>query len=426
MLNYKKIFPYLIGLSLLCFSDAIGQVAKSPFSFVGIGEYYGNALAHSQGMAGVGISNPQYFYLNNQNPALLIFNRATVFEAGLIGERRTVKGIGNSETSINGNLNYLMMGFPVKYNKWSTSIGLAPYSSVNYRHNYTEDIEGTAGKVNATETGTGGINQLSWSNGVALHKNFSVGLKASYLFGSIINESSNALSQTSQPILYIPTIYERTYVKDFDFTFGLSYHKDSVFNKNYNLNIGLVYALKAKLNTRYTQILERRDLSGNPVDSTTLVDNVSGAITLPQSLSGGISFGKGTKWMTGVDYTFLDYSQFRDFNGFSQGAITGWKLAWGTEFTPDPSALGSYLKRMTYRTGVSYDKYPYLINGMPVKDFGINFGFSMPVSRFSSLDFAIKVGKRGNLNDNTIEENYFKLYFGVTFNDQWFIRRRFD
>ena len=80
---------------------------------------------------------------------------------------------------------------------------------------------------------------------------------------------------------------------------------------------------------------------------------------------------------------------------------------------------------MTYRTGISYDKYPYLINGMPVKDFGINFGFTMPVNR-SSLDFALKVGKRGNLQDNTIEENYFKIYFGVTFNDQWFIRRRFD
>jgi hypothetical protein len=46
---------------------------------------------------------------------------------------------------------------------------------------------------------------------------------------------------------------------------------------------------------------------------------------------------------------------------------------------------------------------------VPLKDFGINFGFSMPVSRVSSLDFAFKVGKRGNVKDNTIEENYFKF-----------------
>jgi len=101
-------------------------------------------------------------------------------------------------------------------------------------------------------------------------------------------------------------------------------------------------------------------------------------------------------------------------------------LVLGTEFIFDVVVLGSYLKRIIYRTGVSYDKYSYLINGVFLKDFGINFGFSMPVSRVSSIDFAFKVGKRGNVKDNTIEENYFKLYFGATFNDQWFVRRRFD
>lgn len=426
MLNYKKIFPYLFGLSLLCFSDALSQVAKSPFSYVGIGEYYGNALAHNQGMAGIGVSNPQYYYLNNMNPALLVFNRATVFEAGIIGERRTVKGEGSSETNGNGNLNYLMMGFPIINNRWSSSIGLAPYSAVNYRLNYLDDIEGSTNTVNVTEIGSGGINQLFWSNGVSLHRTLSLGVKATYLFSSINYEYSNTLTQSPQPIVYFPTVYERTHVKDFNFSFGISYHKDSVFRKNYNFNIGLVYDFKSELNTGYTVRVERRDLSGNPVDSTTLINNEPGTLTLPQAFSGGISFGKGVKWTTGIDYTFLDYSQFRDTKGLKQDATPGWRLAWGTEFTPDPSALGSYLKRITYRTGVSYDKFPYLINGMPVKDIGINFGFSLPVTGFSSLDFAFKVGKRGNLEENTIEENYFKIYFGVTFNDKWFIRRRFD
>jgi hypothetical protein len=36
------------------------------------------------------------------------------------------------------------------------------------------------------------------------------------------------------------------------------------------------------------------------------------------------------------------------------------------------------------------------------------------------------LGRRGDLQLNKIEENYVKLYFGVTFNDQWFIKRRFD
>jgi len=61
-----------------------------------------------------------------------------------------------------------------------------------------------------------------------------------------------------------------------------------------------------------------------------------------------------------------------------------------------------------------------------LKDFGINFGLSLPVARYSSLDLGVKLGKRGDINTNTVVENYFKIYFGVTFNDQWFIKRKFD
>jgi hypothetical protein len=427
MLNFKKVSLAIFGF-ISAITVAWGQAASSPFSYLGIGETYGNALTHNQGMAGVGVSNPQYYFLNNQNPALLVFNRFTVFEAGFIGERRTVKGNGITETNGNGNLNYLATAFPVKYGKWSTSIGLMPYSSVNYKLDYVDSIEGsTTNTVNVEETGEGGINQFFWSNGVVLNKDFSIGLKASYLFGSIIRQYSNALTTSNQPTPYYPTIYVRNYVKDLNFTAGVSFHKDSLGGKkNYKINIGAVYDFKADLNTEYYARIERQSSSGL-VDSTTVVNSIKGNITVPSSFSVGVSVAKGDFWVIGADVTYLDYRNFKDFSGETQPwGAEGLRLSLGTEFTPDPTALGGYLKRLTYRTGVSYDKYPYLINGSMVKDFGINFGLSLPVSRISSLDLAVKVGKRGNLQDNTIEEDYFKIYFGMTFNDQWFIKRRFD
>ena len=75
--------------------------------------------------------------------------------------------------------------------------------------------------------------------------------------------------------------------------------------------------------------------------------------------------------------------------------------------------------------GLSLEKYPFLANNKEVKDFGINFGLSLPAGR-SSLDFAFKVGKRGNRSENILEENYYKVYFGITFNDQWFIKRKWN
>ena len=428
MLKIKRFSLLVFVFSVVSVSVAFSQAAKSPFTYLGIGEYYGNALAHNHGMAGVGISNPQYFYLNNQNPALLVFNRFSVFEAGYIGEQRTVQGAGQKESNSNGNLNYLITAFPAKLGRWTTSIGLMPYSAVNYQLNYVDQVEGSTSTVNVLEKGSGGINQFFWSNGVVLSKYLSVGVKASYLFSSIVNEYTNTLNGSSQPIPYFITVQERNYVKDFNFTTGISFHKDSLFNKdNYKINVGIVYDFQSKIRSEYSSYIERLNQSGARIDSTLLNDNIPGGLVLPAAIAGGLSIGKGDMWTIGADYTYLDYRSFKDFKGRSASYGTnGWKLAVGAEITPDPTALGSYLKRMTYRTGVNYDKYPYLINGKPVYDFGINFGFSMPVSRISSLDVALKVGKRGNLEENTIEENYFKIYFGVTFNDQWFIRRRFD
>ena len=97
----------------------------------------------------------------------------------------------------------------------------------------------------------------------------------------------------------------------------------------------------------------------------------------------------------------------------------------GGEITPDLYATENYFKRLTYRAGVSVEENPFLANGNPVRDLGINFGFSLPAGR-SSIDLAFKYGKRGNVSENLLEEDYFKVYFGITFNDQWFIKRKFD
>lgn len=427
MLHKKRFFFTLLAAFTLALSS-FGQVSKSPFSLYGIGDLYGTGLAQNQGMGGLGISNPSSWYINNQNPALLVFNYVTSVQAGLILENRTVSDGVNSVKNANGNLNYLTMAFPVKPGKWTTSIGLMPYSSVNYKLSSLQPVNGSSSStVLSQETGSGGINQFYWSNGVRLHKNISVGAKASYLFSSIITEDINELNQTdNRPVIFYPSIYERNYVRDFAFSGGFSYHKDSLFKKNYRLNVGVVYDVQSTLSTKNTVRIERRSITGVIVDSTTTINNVPSTIVLPQSYGAGISFGRVNHWVAGADVTFLDYNQFRGFNGNIPPTTMGMRSAIGFEVTPDPSSIGNYLKRMTYRTGVSYDRYPYLVNGKEVKDFGINFGVSLPVGRLSTIDLSLKVGKRGHLSENRIDENYFKLYFGMTFNDQWFIKRKFD
>jgi hypothetical protein len=186
-----------------------------------------------------------------------------------------------------------------------------------------------------------------------------------------------------------------------------------------------VYDFQANINTDYLAVLERYDLS-NTVISTDTLSMTNVTTRIPSVLSVGMSFGRGTQWVFGVDARMTNYNKFI-FPEIQQTPTTkGWKVAAGFELTPNPNSLSSYLKIVTYRTGVSLEQLPYTINGNSIRDFGTNFGLSLPVARGCSVDLSGRWGTRGNIDTNTIEEKYFKIYFGVTFNDRWFIKRRFD
>lgn len=422
--THKYVFFFLC---LFLAFEASGQAARSPYTSFGIGEPYGNALINQQGMAGVGVSQPQFWFINNQNPALLVYNSIyTVFQAGIITERRNINGDTLSETSQGGNMNYLVTAFPIKPSRWTTSVGLMPYTSVNYRLQYNDDVIGSEDQVQVIEEGSGGLTQLYWSNGVRLTKELAVGLKASYIFSSIVNTYKNQLINATQPVNYIAAVEEKAYVRDFAFGTGISFSKDSLFSRQrYRLSIGAVYNFATELDARKTDRLYRTNTIGDTTDVSVLPSSTSGSFSVPSSFTVGASLSRGSRWSIGSEFSYQDWSAFRNVNGRNDGMQESWRVAIGGEITPDQFAAENYFKRLTYRAGLSMEQNPFLANGLPVRDLGINFGFSLPAGR-SSLDLAFKYGKRGNKSENILEEDYFKIYFGITFNDQWFIKRKFD
>lgn len=407
--------------------EVSGQAARTPYSSFGIGEPYGNVLVNHQGMAGVGVSQPQFLYINNQNPALLVYNSIyTGFQAGIIMERRNISGDTLSETTQGGNMNYLVTAFPVKPSKWTTSVGLMPYSSVNYNLQYTDGITGSSERVRVNEEGSGGLTQLYWSNGVRITKEIAVGVKAAYIFSSIVNSSANQLINSNEPVNYITSIEEKAYVRDFAFGTGLSFSKDSLFSGGrYRLSFGAVYNLATDLDATKNDKIYRTTGRGDSLDITVL-NKSNGSFSIPASFTVGLSLSRGFNWNIGTEFSYQDWSVFKNVNGENQGLGESWRAALGGEVIPDQFATENYLKRMTYRAGVSMEQYPFLANGNTVKDIGINFGLSLPAGRFNSVDLAFKYGRRGDKAENLLEEDYFKIYFGITFNDQWFIKRKFN
>jgi hypothetical protein len=72
----------------------------------------------------------------------------------------------------------------MKVNKWTSSLGLMPYTDVNFSFQYPDYVKDPSGAVVDTlttqESGSGGLTQVYWSNGVRLTKDIAVGLKAAY------------------------------------------------------------------------------------------------------------------------------------------------------------------------------------------------------------------------------------------------------
>jgi len=411
---------FLVFVVVLASAKVWGQAAQSPFTTYGIGEPYGNALIHNQGMGGVGVSQPQYWFLNNQNPALLVYNGLTVFEAGVVVESRKIQGDTLNEKSRAGNMNYLATAFPIKRNRWTTSIGLMPFTNVDFAFQSTTILnDGLNTEFYEREEGTGGLTQLYWSNGVRLTPDICVGAKVAYLFGAVENVYSGQLDGSA----FISSVLEKTTAKDFNVSLGVSYSKDSLWSKDYRLSIGAVYTPKSNMDSKRSDQFYTITSAGDTIKSRVL-NNVRGQILIPGSLTFGVSLSKGQNWSVSTEYFYQDWSDFTSVNPDDEGLGKSWRAGLGGEFTPDPFS-DKYLKRVTYRAGLSVDQYPFEAYNNSVKDYGASVGLSLPAGR-SSLNFALKMGKRGDKNKNYIEENYFKIYFGITFNDQWFIKRKFD
>src|SRR5690606_13711586 len=352
-------FLLLTAIASLWAGRAVGQAAQSPFSTFGIGEKYGTSLIHNQGMGGVGIGTPQVWFINNQNPALLVYNALTTFEAGIVYESSNISSESADEKTSGGNMNYLLTSFPIKPGRWTTAVGLMPLTTVNYTLEYDDAITGSESTAHVTENGSGGLTQVYWSNGVRLTRNLSVGLTAAYVFSSILDEYSNYVNESLGPQFKVK-ISERTYVRDFMFQAGVAYRMDSLFNDDYHFSVGAVYGLGSQLNATFSRTFARTSALDQIVDSLTL-ESRRGNLKLPTSMGFGVSFGEGLRWLVGADFTYEDWSEFRSLRPEDQeGLDVSWRASLGGEITPDPYAVDSFLKRMTYRMGLHYEKSPFL------------------------------------------------------------------
>ncbi|MDE5787506.1 MAG: outer membrane protein transport protein, partial [Bacteroidaceae bacterium] len=161
------------------------------------------------------------------------------------------------------------------------------------------------------------------------------------------------------------------------------------------------------------------------------------AFDLPLSVSAGATWQFRERLSIGADYTLQRWQgcrvpvlgedqtniviatdQYRDMH----------RVALGAEYTHDPNGL-KYTDHIRYRLGGSYST-PYVkvnnLNGPT--ELRLTAGVAVPVkaSARSLINVSVEWLKRTPSASYQIKENYFLVHLGVTFNEAWFMKRKFQ
>ncbi|WP_420320456.1 hypothetical protein [Flagellimonas sp.] len=397
----------------------------SPYSYFGIGDLRNSGSVENQMMGGISMYGDS-IHLNLTNPAAYSKLKLTVYTGGISRTEFRLKDFTEKQNASVTNLDYLAIGFPIAKNA-GLGFGLMPFSSVGYDlRNETTNGDGQT-VINAF-SGEGGLNRAFVSFGFEPIKNLSLGATVNFNFGKLDYERLQSVEGVQ-----LGTLDDReSRINGYDFNYALNY--TPTIKDKYTLYMSAMVNTQINLISKNSARLGSFSLvGGNEVEVVDVNLDASNLrnteLKIPTKTTVGLGFGENKKWFLGGEYSFQKFSEFKnDFLGLTNvnynDAST---MAFGGYYIPDYRSLSGYFKRITYRAGVRYDQSGLQVNGKEINDFGITFGFGLPLSNnFSNVNVGFELGRRGTTDANLIEESYFKINIGLSLNDRWFIKRKIN
>lgn len=397
----------------------------SPYSYFGIGDLRNNGTVDNQMMGGVSMYADS-IHINLSNPAAYSKLKLTAYTAGLSHTEYRLKDWSEQQNISVTNLDYLAIGFPLAKNM-GMGFGLMPLSSVGYSlRNETQTTDGA--EVTNVFTGDGGLNRIYASVGMQILKDLSIGVTASYNFGTLEYRRIQSVEDVQ-----FGTLDDReSRINGYDFKYALNYNP--TIKDKYTLYTSVLVNTQGNLVSKNTAKLGSFslvtgdeievidvDLDANKLRNTEL--------KIPTRTTVGLGFGENKKWFMGGEYSFQQFSDFENtFLGLENVTYNDASTyAFGGYFVPDYRSLTSYFKRITYRAGLRYDVTGLQVNNKEINNFGITFGFGLPLGNsFSNLNLGFELGRRGTTDAALIEESYFKVNVGLSLNDRWFVKRKIN
>ena len=412
-----KRFIVIVAL-LSAFAAEAQENVSSPYSYYGIGLTNFQGTVVNRSMGGLSVFSDS-IHMNLQNPASFGRLKLTNYAIGASHDRIKVESQEASDNAKISSLDYLALGFPIS-DKVGIGLGVMPYTSVGYRILDVEDD--TANQL----SGRGGMNKVFLSAGYAVNENLSLGIDANYNFGNF----QNTQSINRDEFQYGTTDINRSDIKGFTFNFGANYQRD--ITEMLTLHVASTYAPAMDLDTDNFRSISTVDFSGGTgrVVDVQELDLSGSQFEFPSKFSFGAGLGKQNKWFVGAEYTNVGTSSYQDsfsFRGDGGEYEDASQFSLGGFYIPKYNSFTSYFERVVYRAGFRYDETGLIVNGESINEFGMSFGLGLPVGQlFSNANLGIELGRRGTKDAGLIQENFLRLSIGLSLNDKWFTKRKFD
>ena len=422
----KSIKNYLLVILIFsCFSIFSQTNTGSPYSLNELGEinFTGNVSYQSMGGIDSSIDSIEF---NVNNPSSLAKIKTTNYLIGTFYKSSSISNSLLKENIKTSNINYIAIGIPVK--NFGFGFGVLPYSSVGFNLQTTEEYNDDNSISSRLFGAEGNINKAFLSVGIPFLKYFSLGASANYNFGKFNYEKFNLMNGVNYGV------FSNSSSEITGFTYNFS--SNVLIPLKNDLSLSLLFSLypEGELDSYNIESLYTSNVSSISLES--LGDFVdidldsrgleNTKLSVPKKSIYSIGLEKKNSWFIGAQYenklssgfenVFLDLRNvsYRDANS----------LSFGGYFIPDSSSLVSYWKRIKYRFGIKNDKKSIIVNNLPINQFSLNLGLGLPIAGLSKANLGLEIGKIGN--DDLIKENYFSLRLGLSLNDVWFIKRKYN
>jgi len=435
-MQHQKIFH--ISLFFISFflagNIAHAQTNTDPYSSVGIGNIVNRNFDRSAGMgsAGISLASPRYIY--DENPASLPKLSNHYFSMEVSGNLTGMYYTGNplSYQSTTGTGSFTSAQFQIERfvlavkptSFWGAAVGLKQFSSSNYYFTQPQNVIGSTDIVNTTRTGSGGINQVFFSNGIQLNKNFSVGITASYLFGSMQDEKDILGQNVFGEQINVTNLQ---YYHRFYFNVGAQYM--AMLSPKWRIGIGAIASNKTTLSgTNHLTITEGdADVS---LPTPLVNDSITAAMSyfrLPIMYGAGISLIYDDKLTFAVDYKAQNWGSVQNMvPSSSYTFVNSRQISAGVEYTkrkniaiPNTNSIIPFDKYF-YQIGGYYGNEYLEIRGKQLVNAGITLGVgSNSLKTGLGYMFNLSIGTRGTTANQLIKEDYFQLGVTITYEDFW-------